>query len=154
MESRPSLEFLGWLGTTPQSGHPLNNGQVHGTFRRSVSMQRPCPLQMGDEDPSPADAVPSQSQPLPANPTPRQHPHLFIQRQLWGGTTGVFTGQVAQRVPCHRGEGGRVQFRANGAPRGLAVGELRQRVATADIRGGRLWGGGVGTAQLRGCPAI
>lgn len=47
-----------------------------------------------------------------------------------------------------------MQFWANGTPRRLTMGELGQRVATTDIRGGRLWGGGVGTAQLRGGPAV
>lgn len=47
-----------------------------------------------------------------------------------------------------------MQFWADGAPRGLTMGELRQRVATTDIRRGGLGGGGVGTAQLRGCPAV
>ena len=47
-----------------------------------------------------------------------------------------------------------MQFWANGAPGGLPVGELGQRVATADIRGGGLRGGGVGTAQLGRCPAV
>lgn len=80
--------------------------------------------------------------------------HLLVQPQLWCGTACVFAGQVSQGVPSHGSEGGRVQLRANRAPGGLPVGELRQGVTATDVWGGGLGGGGVGTAQLGCCPSI
>lgn len=72
--------------------------------------------------------------------------YLLVLPQFWCGTARVLAGEVSQSIPSHRREGRRVQFWADGAPWGLPVGEVRQRVTTADIRGGRLRGGGVGIA--------
>lgn len=79
---------------------------------------------------------------------------LLVQPQLRGGTARVLARQVSEGVPSHGSEGGRVQLWANRAPGGLPMGELRQGVTAADVRGGGLGGGGVGTAQLGCCPSI